>query len=192
MFEELPRNHYGVIYADCPWQFNCWSGKGTDRAVENHYDTMSVAELSALPVGSLAAPDCALIIWICWPILPEALEVIKAWGFDYKSCAFSWMKADVSTLNMFEGEVDASMGMGYYTRANSEAALLATRGNPKRLNADVRQGIIAPKREHSRKPDGVHQRIERLFGGPYLDLFARQRRKNWTSWGDEIERFPAA
>ena len=73
--------------------------------------------------------------------------------------------------------------MGYWTRASSEVCLLGTRGKPKRLNADVRQGIIAPVRQHSRKPDGIHERIERLVAGPYLELFARQQREGWTAWG---------
>ena len=81
------------------------------------------------------------------------------------------------------------MKLGYWTRANSEVCLLATRGKPKRVNADVRQAIIAPSREHSRKPDGIHERIERLVAGPYLELFARQQRPGWTAWGNETEKF---
>jgi N6-adenosine-specific RNA methylase IME4 len=102
------------------------------------------------------------------------------------------MKADVATINMFSGPVDADMKLGYWTRANSEVCLLATRGNPKRIDAGVRQGIIEPARQHSRKPDCVHQRIERLVAGPYLELFARQRRPGWTSWGNQLDRFAVA
>jgi N6-adenosine-specific RNA methylase IME4 len=79
--------------------------------------------------------------------------------------------------------------MGYWTRANTEPCLLATRGRPKRLNADVRQAIIEPRREHSRKPDGIHKRIERLVAGPYLELFARQQRPGWDVWGNEVDKF---
>src|SRR4029077_4776914 len=81
------------------------------------------------------------------------------------------------------------MRLGYWTRSNSEGCLLATRGKPKRQNADVRQAIIAPRREHSRKPDGIHERIERLVAGPYLELFARQRRPGWDAWGNEVDKF---
>ena len=81
------------------------------------------------------------------------------------------------------------MGMGYWTRANTEPCLLATRGKPKRLNADVRQAIITPRRQHSRKPDGVYGRIERLVAGPYLELFARTRRFGWDAWGNEVDKF---
>lgn len=188
-FEGLPRNHFGVVLADPPWQFQAWSGKGTARAAENHYSTMTVDDIAGLPVDSLAAENCVLFMWVVWPSLPESLAVIERWGFKYKTCGFAWMKADVSTVNMFDDAVDAYMGLGYWTRANSEVCLLATRGKPKRLKADVRQGIIAPKREHSRKPDGVHRRIERLVSGPYLELFGRQQRVGWTVWGHQKEKF---
>lgn len=188
MFEKL-RNDYRVILADPPWSFNCWSGKGTDRAADNHYKTQDIEWIKSLPVASLAAENSMLLMWVCWPTLLDAMEVIKSWGFEYKTCGFMWMKADVSTINMFDDPVDAYMGLGYYTRANSEACLLATRGKPKRTNADVRQGIIAPRREHSRKPDGIHERIERLTDGPYCELFGRQKRKGWDVWGNQTEKF---
>src|SRR6185369_8877518 len=97
---------------------------------------------------------------------------IRAGGFTYKTCGFAWLKAHSGQVEKFRDDIDAQVGMGYWTRAHSEVCLLATRGKPKRVNADVRQGIIAPRREHSRKPDGVHERIERLVAGPYLELFA--------------------
>jgi N6-adenosine-specific RNA methylase IME4 len=187
--KNLKRGRYGAILADPPWSFKCWSGKGTDRAADNHYQTQSMDWLKSLPIGDLAAEDSVLFCWVCWPTLPEALDLIAHWGFEYKTCAFAWMKADVSTLDMFSDPVDASMGLGYWTRANSEVALLATRGKPKRLDAGVRQGIIAPRREHSRKPDGIHERIERLVEGPYCELFARQRRSGWDCFGNQTDRF---
>ena len=93
---------------------------------------------------------------------------------------------------MFHDDVEPYMGLGYWTRANTEPCLLATRGNPKRINADVRQAIIEPRREHSRKPPGVHARIERLVAGPYLELFARARQTGWDAWGNEIDKFREA
>lgn len=191
-FGDLKKNHYGVIYADPPWSFKTWSGPEkslASRGTVAPYKTMSMDELRALPVADLAADNCMLICWIVWPTLPEALQLIKDWGFTYKTCAFSWMKADVSTVNLFPDEVDARMGLGYYTRSNSEVALLATRGKPKRKSAYVRQGIIAPIREHSRKPDGVHGRIEELTDGAYCELFGRQLRSGWDVWGNQTERF---
>ena len=189
---DWPTGKYGAILADPPWAFQCLDGRDkrvASRGSVTPYRIMEMTEIAALPVAKIAAEDCALFVWVVWPTLPEALEVIRAWGFNYKTCAFSWMKADVSTVNLFPDPVDAYMGLGYWTRANSEVCLLATRGKPKRLNADVRQGIIAPRREHSRKPDGIHERIERLVAGPYLELFARQRRPGWDSWGNEVDKF---
>ena len=199
-FADLPRGHYGAILADPPWRFEVWSGaevvqargsKSTYKPASVHYRTVPTAELAALPVADLCADDAVLFMWACWPTLLDALTLIKAWGFTYKTCGFDWMKAHVSQIDMFRDDADASMGMGYWTRANSEPCLLATRGKPKRLNADVRQGIIAPRREHSRKPDGIHERIERLVAGPYLELFARQKRKGWDVWGNETDKFGA-
>ena len=176
----------GAILADPPWHFETW-GEGGNRNVTSKYPTMSVEEMCALPVGSLAAENCALFMWIVWPKLFEAIEVMKAWGFTYKTCAFCWLKAD--PYRLFADEFTPFAGLGYWTRANSEVCLLGTRGKPKRLNADVRQGIIAPRREHSRKPDEIHDRVERLVAGPYLELFARARRAGWDCWGNETEKF---
>jgi N6-adenosine-specific RNA methylase IME4 len=148
-------------------------------------------EIAALPVADLAAEDCVLFMWVCWPSLPEALRIIEAWGFTYKTCGFDWMKAHAGQIEMFRDDADVQVGMGYWTRANSEPCLLATRGKPKRRNADVRQAIIEPRREHSRKPDCVPARIERLVEGPYLELFARTQRPGWTVWGNQTDKFAA-
>ena len=204
-FGLLPRGHYGVILADPPWRFRTWDKRtvvqcstntpekhGTYLSASVHYRTMAVEELRVLPVGELAAPDCSLFLWCCWPNLLDALSVITAWGFEYKTCAFCWTKAHAGQLEMFEDEIEGLLGMGYWTRANSEPCLLATRGRPKRLDAGVRQAIIEPRRQHSRKPDCVHERIERLVAGPYLELFARRRRLDWDCWGDEVDRFAEA
>lgn len=192
-FTDLPKGHFAAILADPPWTFRVWADSDkTHGSADAHYKTMSADELAALPVATLAAKDAVLFMWVCWPNLIESIELIRAWGFEYKTCGFAWMKADVSTLNMFSDPVDAYMGLGYWTRANSEVCLLATRGKPKRVNADVRQGIIAPRREHSRKPDGIHERVERLVTGPYLELFARQKRLGWTVWGNQTEKFREA
>jgi N6-adenosine-specific RNA methylase IME4 len=190
-FAELPRGHFGAILVDAPWRFATWSDKGDGRSAEQHYATMTIDELRALDVGSLAARDCVLLTWATWPLLRQALELIEIWGFAYKTCGFDWTKADASQLDMFRDDTDVAIGMGYWTRSNTEPCLLATRGKPKRLNADVRQGIVEPRREHSRKPDCVHERIERLVAGPYLELFARQRRPGWSAWGNEVGKYDA-
>lgn len=197
-FTGLTPARYGAILADPPWVFNSlWGGrpKQTEagypsRAIERHYATMDDEQIAALPVAELAAPDCVLFMWTCWPVLQRSFRILEAWGFTYKTCAFSWMKAD--PYRLFADEMTPFAGLGYWTRANTEPCLLATRGRPKRVHADVRQGIIAPRREHSRKPDCVHERIERLVAGPYCELFARAQRPGWDCWGNEIEKFGSA
>lgn len=196
-FEGFRRGYYGAILADPPWRFATWNkatsikrrSSGTNVCAAVHYDTMTSDDIAALPVVDLAAPDCCLFMWISWPMLPDALATIDAWGFRYKTCAFDWMKAHAGQLDMLRDDTDVLMGMGYWTRANSEPCLLATRGSPKRLSAAVRQGIIEPRREHSRKPDCVHSRIEKLVEGPYLELFARSPRTGWDTWGNETNKF---
>jgi N6-adenosine-specific RNA methylase IME4 len=178
-FGALGRNVYGAILADPGWHFATWSKKGRGRSPK--YRTMSVAEIAALPVVELAAPDCVLFLWATWPLMPAAFHVVEAWGFKYKTCAFTWLKADPDRCPVLP-----FMGNGYWTRANVEVCLLAVRGRPQRLHADVRQAIVAPRRAHSQKPDEIYGRIERLVAGPYCELFARTRRKNWAAWGDEL------
>lgn len=192
-FANLPRGHFGAIYADPPWSFRVWSkDTGSGRSAESHYSTMTMDEIAALPVADLAAPDCVLFMWACWPSLPDALRIIEAWGFDYKTCGFDWMKAHAGQIEMFRDDADVQVGMGYWTRANSEPCLLAVRGKPKRRNADVRMGIIEPRRQHSRKPDCVPGRIERLVEGPYLEMFARTKRPGWSVWGNQTDKFSVA
>lgn len=189
-FQDLPSNHFRAILADPPWGFQAWDGmdkKVASRGSVTPYKTMSMREISRLPVEEHAADDCALFMWVVWPTLPEALDVMKAWGFKYKTCGFNWMKAN--PYKLWALEEDVYMGLGYWTRANTEVCLMGTRGKPKRKSARVRQGIIEPRREHSRKPDCVHERIEQLVDGPYLELFARAERPGWTVWGNETEKF---
>ena len=168
-----------IYYADPPWPFEVYSAKGKQRSAERHYDTMSLDKIKALPIADLAADDCALFLWVVNPQLHGALDVIRSWGFQYKTVAFTWVKQNRGGDGLF-------MGLGYWTRANAESCLLATRGSPSRLAKDVRQIVMAPVAEHSRKPDEVRTRIERLVPGPYLELFARRPIAGWTSWGNEI------
>lgn len=203
-FDGLPRGHFKAILADPPWAFQTWwSGRNSklpspkkkfsypSRATEPAYEVMQEDELNALPIREVAAEDCVLFLWTCWPVIQWAFRTIEAWGFQYKTCGFCWVKARASQLEMFDDHIDPHMTLGYWTRANSEVCLLATRGSPKRLNADVKQAIVEPRREHSRKPDCVYERIERLVEGPYLELFARTRRPGWTAWGNEVNKFNA-
>lgn len=194
-FAPLPDGKFGAIYADPPWHFQAWAGARKSgagiacRATKPAYTTLIDEDIAAIPVSSISADNCVLFLWTCWPMLRRTFPILDAWGFDYKTCAFAWMKANAMQVELFEPTIKADMNLGYWTRANSEVCLLATRGKPKRLNADVRQGIIEPKRQHSRKPDCVYGRIERLVAGPYLELFARTTRPGWTSWGNQVGKF---
>jgi N6-adenosine-specific RNA methylase IME4 len=180
-----------VIFVDVPSRFAAYSSKGRQRSAERHYDTMSVAELTAMApvIQALTGKDCALLYWTSGPHNAEALEIIKAWGFDYKSWVFVWVKAKPSSgvLELEDlSSKDLHWGGGFNSRGNVEAVLLAKRGSPRRLAADVHQVIIAPAGEHSEKPDEAYARAERLYPGPYLELFARRPRAGWTTWGDEL------
>tara|TARA_R110002020_G_scaffold33980_2_gene103144 strand:+ start:4726 stop:5286 length:561 start_codon:yes stop_codon:yes gene_type:complete len=181
---------YNVIYTDPPWTFRTWSAQGKDRSPEKHYNCMNLNDVKALPVGKLAEPDCALFIWATDPLLQEAFDVIKAWGFTYKTVAFVWAKLNRNAPSLMFTEQDFFTGMGYWTRANSELCLLATKGKPKRHSASVRRLVIDHRREHSRKPDSVANRIVQLMGDvPRIELFARDKKIGWDVWGNETEKF---
>jgi len=150
-------------------------------------DSYCAPNMEAMPVAELAAPDSVLFLWVVQTQIPQAVRLVEAWGFELKSVAFAWMKGDA--LPFFPEDVACQMGMGKWTRAEFEQCWLATRGKPKRLNADVRQVLVEKRREHSRKPDSIHHRIERLIDGPRLELFARTPRAGWTVWGNETDKF---
>ena len=168
---------YGVIYADPAWRYVGWTGSG---AAENHYPTMSIEDIRALPVDRLAAKDCALFLWITCPMLHEAWSVMNAWGFTFKTVAFVWIKLNrVSDTLLW--------GMGHWTRANAELCLLATKGYPKRQAANVHQVIISRVEEHSKKPEEARRRIEALMGDvPRVELFARRYSPGWDVWGYDV------
>lgn len=172
---------YEVIYADPPWTFRVWSKKGGGRSPENHYPTMQLEDIKDLPVQNLAAKNCALFMWVTFPTIREAFSVLDAWGFTYKTVAFVWVKQNRKTPSLF-------WGLGYWTRANAEICLLATKGNPKRQSAKVHQVIESPIEAHSKKPDIVRDKIVELVGDlPRIELFARQQTPGWDVWGNEVE-----
>ncbi len=193
MFENLPKNHFRVIYADPPWNYKCWSKKGESRGAQAHYDCMSLTDIKNMPVSELAADDCVILMWVTDPFLEKGIELLKAWGFEYKTVGFHWMKLRKGLNNQpslfIDPKADVFMGGGYYTRANNEICLLGTKGKPKRVSKAVRRAILSPVREHSRKPDEIYGRIEKLLDGPYLELFARNQRNDWHSWGNQTNKF---
>lgn len=171
---------YSIIYADPPWAY-LW-GKGKDGghfAPEKHYSTMSTDEICALDIKRIAAKNCALLMWATMPCLPDAIKVMQAWGFHYKTCAFTWIKTkkDGSPL----------AGMGSYTKANAELCLLGMRGHLKSADKTVRQVVMHPRMGHSVKPPFVRESIVKLFGDvPRIELFARQYAEGWDCWGNEV------
>lgn len=173
---------FNRIAADPPWPYDTWSDKGATRSAVQHYKTMTVEEIMALPVKQLAAKDAILHLWVISTQLDPALDVIYEWGFSYKKLGFLWIKEDQSG--------QPKMGNGQWTRDEAEVCLLATRGEPKRDDAGVRQVIRAPVGEHSAKPEEFRERVDRLSSGPVLELFGRRPRENWWVWGNQIKWEP--
>lgn len=182
---------YALILADPPWTFGTWSERGKGRSAEAHYDCLSLDDIKALPVAGWAAPDAVLLLWATDPLLPRALEVMAAWGFTYKTVGFYWAKLNRHGDLKAQGLRAFFRGLGFWTRANPELCLLGTRGKPRRRSGAIDKLVVAPRREHSRKPDAIHQRIEGLCAGPYLELFARATRPGWDGWGQEYGLFDA-
>jgi len=175
----LKTKEYNIIYADPPWRYG--NGRKGPNSVERHYPTMSLDEICALPVADISAKDCALFLWVTFPMLREGFDVINAWGFKYKSVAFVWIKQNRKTPSWF-------WGMGNWTRANAEICLLATKGKPKRKDCGVHQLIVSKIEEHSKKPAEARSKILRLMGNlPRVELFARQHPPGWDVWGNEVK-----
>lgn len=170
---------YNIIYADPAWKYNF--GKTSSRFVNNKYTVMTKEDICNLPIQNIADKDCVLLMWITFPKLDWAIDVIKSWGFEYKTCAFTWIKQNKKSESLF-------WGMGYYTRSNAEICLLATKGNPlPRLSHKVHSVIMSPIEEHSKKPAETRDRIVELFGDiPRIELFARQTCDGWDCWGNEV------
>lgn len=181
MLDAVAGKKFGVIYADCPWSFLVRSDKGKCRSPDKHYSCMSLADIKALPVSDYAADDCVLLFWVTDPFLKIGMEVIESWGFTYKTVGFYWVKTN--------RDGSPFTGMGYWTRANPEQCLLATRGKPKRSFKDVPRLVTSQRREHSRKPSEMYPLIERLVKGPYLEVFGRTERLGWDAVGNEVGKF---
>jgi len=161
--------------ADPPWEYRDKARAGK-RGAGFKYPLMNLYAITSLPVKKIARKNCILFLWATPPLMKESLFVLRMWGFDYKTFAFVWIKKTKRGTN--------KMGMGNYTRANAEVVLLGIKGKLSRKNAGIRQIINSIPREHSRKPDEIYKLIEKLFGNvSRIELFARHKRKGWTSWG---------
>lgn len=170
---------YQVIYADPPWSYKDKALVG-NRGACCKYPVMESKDMYKFPIKDIADKDCVLFLWVTMPKLNECFDLIEKWGFEYKTCAFTWVKKNKKSDSWF-------MGMGRWTRANAEICLLATKGNPKRINAGVRSIIDTPIEEHSKKPNEVRERIVKLIGDvPRIELFARQEADGWDCWGNEV------
>ena len=175
----FPNKKYQIIYADPPWSYQDKALAG-NRGAGCKYPTQSAEWLNSLPVKDIADKDCILFLWVTMPKLNECFDLIKAWGFEYKTSAFVWVKRNKISSTWF-------MGMGRWTRANAEICLLATKGKPKRINAGVHSIIDTPIERHSKKPDCTKDKIIKLCGDlPRIELFARQKTEGWDCWGNEV------
>ncbi len=172
---------FKTILADPPWQFQNRTGKvAPEHRRLNRYPTMKLDEIKVLPVQKVADDSCHLYLWVPNALLIEGLEVMKAWGFQYKTNII-WEKV------RNDGEPDGR-GVGFYFRNVTEILLFGVRGSHARTLDPGRSQvnlIRAKKREHSRKPDEMIDLIERCSPGPYLELFARGSREGWTMWGNQ-------
>jgi len=165
---------YGVIYADPPWAYENRASQG---AAHKHYPTMGLGELTSIPIDRIAADDCILFLWVTWPQLPMARHLAPP-KFAYKTCGFVWVKTDKAGKPI--------MGLGNYTRSNTEICLIFAKGRPQILDHGINQLIYAQRRAHSQKPDEVRDLISRLCGDvPKIELFARERVPGWDCWGDD-------
>jgi N6-adenosine-specific RNA methylase IME4 len=176
----LLNKKYNIIYADVPWTYRD-KAKAGNRGVESKYPVLSLNDLKKIDIRSISADNCALFFWATMPLLPEAFEVIKAWGFKFKTTAFVWIKKNKKADTFFKG-------MGHYTRANSELCLLATRGKVKRQSAYISQLVVSRLTRHSAKPPEVRDRIVQLLGDlPRIELFSRDSVEGWDAVGFDLD-----
>jgi len=192
---EIPLFRYRVIYADPPWYFENYSKKGEGRNAVAHYDCMDIEAIKAMNVGHMAAQDCVLFLWVTNPMLEAGLDVMRAWGFTFKAVGFTWAKVTKQGLREpripITDDYNWRMNNGYWTRQNTEMCLIGVMGKIARneVATNVRELIVAPMGDHSQKPHATYARIERLVDGPYLELFARNARHGWDSFGDEVGKY---
>ena len=182
---QFPDKKYKIIYADPPWSYNKYSNSKKNISPKirvTPYPPMPLEDIKALPVSNLADKDAILFMWVTFPCLEFGLEVIKAWGFKFKTVAFNWMKKNKKGIGWF-------MGFGHYTRSNGEICLLATRGKGLQiLKKNMSQIVITPLTAHSEKPKIVRSKIVQLVGDhSRIELFARKEVAGWDAWGNELE-----
>lgn len=173
---------YQIIYADPPWSYNDTQKSGGTAffGASARYETMNNKDIMNLPIQNIADKNCVLFLWATSPLLPEAIETIKKWGFQYKTIAFCWNKQSK------HGKWISNMGR--WIMGNIELCLLGTKGKPKRVVKNVKQLVIAERKKHSEKPSEVRERIVELMGDlPRIELFSRNPVEGWDCIGNEID-----
>ena len=178
---DFPNKKYNIIYADPPWTYDKSGGIKSARGLaKKYYSTMTIEDIKALPVSDIADDNCYLFLWATAPNIQQALDTLKAWGFELFTIVFTWVKINKKADSLF-------WGMGNSSRANPEYVLLGRKGKLKRLDAGVHSVVQERIQGHSKKPDEVRKRIVRLYGDlPRIELFAREFSEGWDSWGDEL------
>lgn len=191
MFDGLPYRTFRCVLADPAWDFKSNSKKKPGRNPRRHYDCMSLADIAALPVEKYVADQAVLFMWVIGPLLAIGahIPIFRAWGFEPNAMAFDWIKLNPQASPHFFTQRDLHNGPGFTTRKNAEYIVMGKRGLSVRRDAGVHSVIISPRREHSRKPEEAHKRIERYCDGPRLELFGRAERENWTVRGNEVGKF---
>ncbi len=171
---------YQIIYADPPWEYD--DKKNNDPAMGGiTYPVMKLEEIKKLRVNEISDNDASLFLWVTMPMLNEGLSLINSWGFQYRTCAFVWVKTNQSGFGIYSG-------LGHWTKGNAELCLFGKRGRPKRCHKDIRQIVLSPLMGHSRKPSIIRENIVALMGDlPRVELFARRKVDGWDCWGNEVE-----
>lgn len=171
---------YKIIYADPPWSYNDKRRGFRDPGASEKYDTQSEDWIKNLHVKDIAEKDSVLFLWATSPLLPQAIETMKTWGFKFKTVAFVWVKKTKNGKQVHN--------LGRWTMGGAEIVLLGVKGKPKRLVKNIKQIVEAERTIHSRKPDEVRKRIVELMGDiPRIELFARERAPGWDAFGNEVE-----
>ena len=172
---------YSIIYADPPWQYNKRNNPKTKfgKGACGHYYLMTMKDIENLPIHKLASDNCILFLWATFPKIQEALNTIKAWGFEYKTVGFTWVKKNKNGGNFF--------GVGWYTKSNAEVCLIGVKGKPPKISNKISSIVESVREEHSKKPSVIRDKIVEFSGDlPRIELFARQHAEGWDCWGNEV------
>lgn len=175
----FPNKKYNIIYADPPWEYFLYQKQDWRGTANKHYNTLTIEKIKKLPVKQISDKNCILFLWGTWPNLQECLDVIKAWGFKYKTIGFNWIKTNSTNSKCF-------FGMGHYTKSNSEFCLIATKGTIPIISNKISSVLHSSIQKHSKKPDIIRDKILQLVGNlPRIELFARTKVHGWDTWGND-------